>query len=76
MAQMTIYLDKDTEEKVKAYVKANNVSQSQWVAGIIREKLESEWPPHILALAGAWKDFPTLEEIRETMSPDVTRESI
>ena len=76
MAQMTIYLDKDTEEKVKAHVRAKNVSQSQWIASIIREKLQSEWPPNVIALAGAWKDFPSLEEIRETMSPDVARESI
>jgi hypothetical protein len=41
MAQITIYLDKETEGKVRAYVKGKNISQSQWVASIIREKLKT-----------------------------------
>ena len=76
MAQITIYLDKETEEKMRAYVKAKNISQSQWVASLIREKLQSEWPDHVAALAGAWKDFPSLEEIRAGISPDIARESL
>jgi len=76
MAQITIYLDKETEEKMRAYVKAQNISQSQWVANLIHEKLRSEWLDHVVALSGAWKDFPSLEEIRAGISPDVMRESL
>lgn len=76
MAQVTIYLDKETEEKMRAYAKAKNISQSQWVANLIREKLQTEWPDHIAALAGAWTDFPTLEEIRAEVSADIERESL
>ncbi len=76
MAQITIYLDKETEEKMRAYVKAQDISQSQWVANIIREKLHSEWPDHMAALAGAWQDFPSLEVIRAGISPDVARETL
>ncbi len=76
MAQVTIYLDKDTEEKMRALVKAQNISQSQWVASLIREKLRTEWPDHVAALAGAWEDFPTLEEIRDDVTLNSARESL
>jgi hypothetical protein len=76
MAQVTIYLDKETEEKMRAYAKAKNISQSQWVASLIREKLQSEWPDHVAALSGAWKDFPSLEEIRAEINSDIVRESM
>jgi hypothetical protein len=75
MAQVTIYLDPETKEKMKAYTESKNISQSQWVADIIREKLQSEWPNQIAALAGAWEDFPSLEDIRKTSPSDVERES-
>lgn len=76
MSQVTIYLDKETEEKMRAYAKAKNISQSQWVANLIREKLQTEWPDHVAALAGAGADFPTLEEIRGEISADIERESL
>ncbi len=76
MAQITIYLDKETEEKLRSFVKTQSISQSQWVARLIREKLQSEWPDHVVALAGAWQDFPTLKEIREEYQPDTERESL
>ena len=76
MAQVTIYLDKETEEKMRAYAKAKNISQSQWIANLIREKLQTEWPDHVAALAGAWTDFPTLAEIRGEVSTDIERESL
>ena len=76
MAQVTIYLDKETEDKMRAYAKAKNISQSQWVANLIREKVQTEWPDHVAALSGAWTDFPSLKEIRAEINPDITRESM
>lgn len=76
MAQVTIYLDKETEVKMKAYTKDKNISQSQWVASLIREKLRTEWPDHVAALSGSWKDFPSLEDIRAEIAPDIARESL
>ena len=76
MAQVTIYLDKETDEKMRAYTKSKQISQSQWIAGLIREKLRTEWPSDVVALSGAWKDFPSLEEIRQDMGQDVRRETI
>ena len=76
MAQVTIYLDKDTEEKMKEYTKSKDISQSQWIAGLIREKLLTEWPEEVIALAGAWKDFPSQEELRAETGPDLEREQL
>ena len=66
MGQVTLYLDRQTEKRMKAAAKAAGTSQSQWVATLIREKTSLEWPAAIAGLAGAWadEDFPTLEEIR------------
>ena len=76
MAQVTIYLDKETEEKMLAYTKSKAISQSQWIASLIRERLRTEWPEEVIALAGAWKDFPLVEDIRAGMGEDVKREEI
>ena len=76
MSQVTIYLDKETEEKMRAYAKAKNISQSQWIAGLIREKLQSEWPEFVASLAGSWKDFPSLKEIRAGYETDSAREDV
>lgn len=76
MGQITIYLDKQLEEKMRALAKAMNVSQSKWIANLIREKLQTEWPDSIVALAGAWESFPSAEEIRAELGEDNPRESI
>jgi hypothetical protein len=76
MAQVTLYLDPETESKMKAAAKAAGVSQSRWVAGLIQEKTSTQWPESLVKLAGSWshEDFPSLEEIRAGMGEDVPRE--
>jgi len=77
MGQVTLYLDSQTVERMKAAAKAAGTSQSQWVATLIREKTATVWPPTIAQLAGAWKDdFPTLEEIRREAHEEVSREPL
>jgi hypothetical protein len=41
MGRITLYLDADTEEKMKTAAKAAGVSQSRWVSDLIREKIAS-----------------------------------
>jgi hypothetical protein len=76
MAQVTLYLDPQTEEKMKAAARAAGVSNSRWVAGLIREKTELEWPDSVRRLAGAWADFPTAEELRQGLSDDAPRKPL
>ncbi len=76
MGQVTIYLDPETEEKMKSAAKANHMSQSKWVVSLIREKTRTHWPSGIAELAGAWTDFPTAEEIRKDLGEDTSREPL
>lgn len=76
MGQVTIYLDSETEEKMINIVKKSGISKSKWIAALIKEKTASTWPDHIFGLAGAWKDFPTAEEIRKGMGQDAKREPL
>jgi hypothetical protein len=73
MGRITIYLDKETEQN-QAFVKSKQLSQSKWIAGLIREKLINEWPDSVVALSGAWEDFPSVEEIRAEKGQDSFRE--
>lgn len=54
MSQITVYLDRDTESKMRLAAKAAGRSISQWIVGLIREKTQAEWPPNIHQLVGAW----------------------
>jgi len=74
MGQVTIYLDDEIESKMRASVKAMNLSQSKWIANLIKEKVTDEWPESVRKLAGSWKDFPSAEEIRQTMGKNILRE--
>ena len=76
MAQVTIYLDKETEEKMRAFTKSKQISQSQWIASLIREKLQTEWPDAVAALSGAWGDFPSAKELRADLGQDIARETL
>ena len=78
MGQVTLYLDPETESKMKTAAKSAGVSQSRWVADLIREKTATQWPESLRELAGSWTDddFPSLEEIRAGMGEDAPRESL
>jgi hypothetical protein len=76
MAQITIYLDDEVLGHVRAAAKATGVSQSQWILEAIRLRMRKQWPASIRALAGAWPDFPTAEEIRNRYAPDIPRERL
>jgi hypothetical protein len=74
MGQLTIYLDEDTEQRVKTAAQSAGVSLSKWVATVIREKTETAWPDAVLQLAGAWPDLSTADELRRSQPTDSERE--
>lgn len=75
MGQVTIYLDNETENKLKMAAKSDNTSVSKWIARLIRERIKTDWPSHIADLAGSWQDdFPSPEEIRSDLGQDCPRE--
>lgn len=76
MAQLTIYLDDRTEEKMARAAREAGLSRSRWVASLIEEKTATEWPEFVRRLAGAWKDFPDAEQIRSDLGIDVPRQKL
>ncbi len=74
MGQVTIYIDAETEKKMIASAKAAKISKSKWITQVIKEKVTSEWPASVVDLAGAWEDFPSIEEIRSGIGKDIERE--
>lgn len=64
MGQITIYLDEELEKKVRTASEKEKVSRSRWIADVIRQHLNNEWPAAVREAAGSWADFPALEELR------------
>jgi hypothetical protein len=69
----TIYLEDDIEHKMIAAAQSAHQSKSKWIASLIQEKVDNEWPQSMVSLAGAWDDFPSLDEIRLNSGKDVSR---
>jgi hypothetical protein len=76
MAQVTLYLDEETVERVREAARASGVSQSRWLADLVREKTARQWPDAVHELAGSWGDFPEAEELRRAAGRDVDRERL
>jgi hypothetical protein len=70
VGQVTLYLDDETEERMRRAAAEAGLSPSRWMAELIRQRTairqpaDLEWPESVKRLAGAWLDFPTAEEIR------------
>jgi hypothetical protein len=73
MAQVTIYLDDAAERRVRAAARKSRVSVSRWVADLLESRMRTDWTPEAKELAGAWPDFPDLQEIRPVSGRDRSR---
>lgn len=73
MGQITIYLDDETERKVRAAAESDGLSLSKWVAGRIHRGVGVQWPALVKNLAGAWPDLPSAEQIRRSPKKDAAR---
>jgi hypothetical protein len=73
MAQITLYIDDATQERLRAAALSRKVSQSQFVADLVRRATDANWPVEVLALAGSAPDFPQAEALRAALADDVTR---
>lgn len=76
MGQVTIYLDAQTEKRARASARADGMSLSRWVAERIERRARGEWPATVKALAGAWTDLPSAEQIRRQGTRDIARERL
>lgn len=76
MGQVTIYLDDPTIHAMKQAANDEGLSQSQWVAKLIKHKTRTEWPATVRQLVGSWQDFPDSETLRATAVDDIPRETL
>jgi hypothetical protein len=73
MAQVTIYVDAETERRLKAAARKAGVSVSRWVGELVENRTRRDWPAAARELAGAWPDFPDLSDLRAAAGKDLTR---
>lgn len=73
MAQVTLYLDDELLTRLRQTAARERVSQSQFVAKLIRQAVDDRWPEDVLALAGALPAFATADELRADIGADVAR---
>lgn len=76
MAQVTLYMDDDTMARMRAAAEAAGLSMSAWLAQLVKERTRTEWPREVAALAGAWRDLPGAEKLREAQPEDTARETL
>lgn len=74
MGQVTIYLDDESERRLKAAAASAGIPVSRWVSGLIQDKTRTQWPDSVRRLAGHWQDFPDPDELREVTATDAERE--
>lgn len=63
MPQVAIYIDETLSKRLDEVTKASGKSKSKWVADVITERLENEWPQGFFELAGSWEDDRSHEQI-------------
>jgi len=74
MAQVTLYLDDETDALLARAASASGLSRSRWVAQAIRSHAGDAWPDACLQLAGAFPDFPLQDRgLDAQRPPDVPR---
>jgi hypothetical protein len=76
MAQVTLYLDEETVKRLRRAARVAGLSQSRWLAELVRQKTAREWPDAVRELAGAWADFPEADELRRSSGRDAKRERL
>lgn len=76
MGQVTIYLDDETEQKMRKAAESAGISQSRWIADLIHQRTRTHWPDSVRELAGKWPDFPESDALREPLGTDTDRESL
>ena len=73
MAQITLYLDDSLQARLKESAARQQVSQSQFVADLIRQAVQDHWPDEVLALDGSVQDFPLADALRSSPGTDAPR---
>jgi tRNA(fMet)-specific endonuclease VapC len=73
MGQVTIYLDKKTEDEARRAAKQSGKFLSRWIAEAVQEKARDEWPEALRGLIGSAPDFPDADSPRSGPGKDAKR---
>jgi hypothetical protein len=73
MAQITLYIDDATQARLREAAARLQVSQSQFVAQLIRQATDDRWPEDVLKLAGSIPEFPDDQALRAGQAADTPR---
>ncbi len=73
---VTLYLDEVTIKWVRRAARASGLSQSRWLAELVRERTAPQWRDAVRDLAGAWPDFPKAGRLRRSVARDIRRERL
>lgn len=76
MPQLSLYIDRDTMNKIDKAAKLNHTSISKWVGNSIREFLSEEYPKDYFSLFGSIGDSSFKEPKPVSFSVDSKRETI
>ena len=76
MAQVSLYLDKDTFGKVEAAADSSGTSISKYVAVIIQDHFNHTWPSDYSGLFGSITDDSFFPDGAEKIKHDTERESL
>jgi hypothetical protein len=75
MGQVTIYLDEETEQRVRG-ARPTVCRSAAAVADRVRQGTRTDGRRSVRALAGAWRDFPSAETIRKGQGRDIPRRKL
>jgi predicted transcriptional regulator len=73
VAQVTLYLDDETADRLEKAAKQAGLSRSRFLANLVREKTALEWPQAVRDLAGAWRELESAKGLRRRTGRDVRR---
>lgn len=74
MTRITIKLDDELIQQVKQAAAEVKMTQNQWLASLIQQRLANNWPQVVRDMAGCWQELPQQQELRIGLGQDVTRE--
>ncbi|WP_213999437.1 CopG family transcriptional regulator [Arsukibacterium sp.] len=76
MTRITIKLDDELIQQLKQAAAEAKMTQNQWLASLIQQRLANTFPQAVCDMAGSWHEFPQQEELRAGFGEDITRESL
>ena len=76
MAQVSLYLDKNTYDRVEFAADSGGVSISKYVASILQDHFNHEWTPEYAGLFGSVSDNTFFPDGAEKITQEAVRESL